>query len=181
MPFAEQSRYTRIAIVLHWVMAILIVAAFALGWYMSDLKFSPRTLKLFSYHKWIGITVLGLAAARLLWRLFHRPPALPSHMPGWQRFGAHAVHWLLYLLFFLTPLAGWVYSSAAGFPVVYLGLWQLPDLVQPDKALAQVMEQRHAFLAYTLAVVVVLHVLAALKHAFEEPRGYLRRMTSFSS
>lgn len=175
------GRYTRTAIALHWAMAVLIVCSLALGWYMSDLTLSPRRLRLFSYHKWLGITILSLAALRLLWRLFHKPPPIPSHIPRWQHFAAHAVHWLLYALFFLTPLAGWAYSSASGFPVVYLGLVQLPDFVPVDKELAGILKERHAFLAYSLAVVVLLHVAAAAKHAFERPRGYLRRMTGFPS
>ncbi len=170
-------RYTTTAIAFHWAMVVLIVCGFALGWYMSDLRLSPTKLKLFSYHKWIGITVLGLAVARLLWRLFHEPPPLPDHMPPGQRRLAHAVHWLLYVLFFATPLLGWASSSAAGFPVVYLGVVPLPDFVAPDKALAGTLEDVHAFLAWTLATGVALHVAAAIKHGLERPRGYLRRMT----
>jgi len=172
-------RYTRTAIALHWLMALLIVSTLCLGWYMSGLKFSPLRIRLFNYHKWIGITILTLAAARLLWRLFHRPPPLPATIPPWQRFAAHAGHALLYLLFFMTPLAGWAYSSAAGFPIVYLGMIPLPDLVAPDKALAQNLERVHAVFAYTLAVLVSIHVAAALRHGFERPRGYLRRMAPF--
>ena len=174
-----RTTYTRTAIVLHWLMAVLIVSAVALGWYMADLKFSPTQVRLFNYHKWIGITILLLAAARLLWRLFHQPPPIPADVPRWQRLAAHGAHWALYVLFFLTPLAGWVYSSAAGFPVVWLGVVPLPDLVSPNKELAEVMEQRHALLAYTLAAIVVVHVIAAIKHGLDRPADYMQRMTSF--
>ena len=174
----DEHHYTRTAISLHWLMALLIVGNLTLGYYMSGLKFSPATLKLINYHKWIGITVLGLAAARLLWRLSHRPPPLPQRLPAWQKGTAHAVHWLLYGLFFAVPLLGWAYSSAAGFPIVYLGLIPLPDLIGPDKALAEQLETLHGWFAYGLAAVVALHVLAALKHGFEEPFNYLQRMLS---
>lgn len=170
------TRYTRPAIGLHWLMALLIVANLCVGYYMAGLAFSPTRLKLFNYHKWIGITILGLAAARLLWRLFHRPPPVPHFVPPWQRAAAHTVHWLLYALFFAVPLAGWAYTSAAGFPVVYLGLVPLPDWISPDKVLAARLVTLHAVLAYALAAVVCLHVAAALKHGFEQPRGYLQRM-----
>jgi cytochrome b561 len=159
-------------------MAGLIIFTLTLGYYMSGLPFSPSRIRLFSYHKWIGITLLGLAAARLSWRLSHRPPALPSGLPAWQKGLAHGVHWLLYGLFFAVPLAGWAYTSAAGFPVVYLGVIPLPDWVSPDKELAKQLEILHAWLAYGLATVVALHVAAAVKHGFEDPTGYLQRMLS---
>ena len=176
----QPTRYTSAAIVLHWLMAVLIVCALILGYLMSGLPFSPSRIRLFNYHKWLGITILALAAARLLWRLFHRPPTLPTDLPRWQRGTAHAVHALLYVLFFAVPLAGWAYSSATGFPIVWFGVLPLPDWVAPDKALAERLETLHAVLAYSLAAMVLLHVAAAVKHAFEAPRTYLRRMTSFA-
>lgn len=168
-------RYTPIAIALHWLLALMIVGAFAVGWYMHDLPFSITRLKLFNWHKWAGITILALSALRLLWRLTHRPPPDPP-MPAWQRLAAHAAHGALYLLFFAVPLMGWAYSSAAGFPVVLYGVLPLPDFVSPDRALAEVLKQRHGQLAWALAAVVVLHVAAALKHHFIDRDGLLLRM-----
>ncbi len=175
----DRAHYTAIAIVLHWTMAVLILGTLCLGWYMADLPLTPTRVRLFNYHKWVGITILSLAAARLLWRLFHEPPPLPDDLPRWQQRAAHAVHWLLYVLFFAAPLAGWAFTSAAGFPVVYLGVLPLPDWVVVDEALAESLATLHAVLAYSLALVVVLHVAAAIKHALEEhPTNYLRRMFS---
>jgi cytochrome b561 len=174
------GHYTRTAVVLHWLMALLLTAGFTLGATMSDLAMSPRKLRLFSYHKWIGVTLLGLVAIRLLWRLLHRPPAdLPG--PAWQHAAAHAVHWLLYGLMIATPLCGWMYSSASGYPVVYLKLWQLPDLVHKDPALAKTLVQVHGVLAWTLLGVVSLHVLAALKHRFIDRDATLGRIWSWRS
>lgn len=175
-----RTHYTATAIVLHWIMALLIPGALFVGWYMADLPLTPTRVRLFNYHKWVGITILTLAAARLLWRFFHEPPALPGDLPRWQQRAAHAVHWLLYALFFAVPLAGWAFTSAAGFPVVYLGLIPLPDWVPVDKALAEQLATLHAVLAYSLAAVVALHIAAALKHALEgHPTHYIRRMFSF--
>jgi cytochrome b561 len=169
------QRYTGLAMVFHWLLALMIVGSFSVGVYMSDLPFSVTRLKLFNYHKWAGITILALSALRLLWRLTHRPPPdLP--MPGWQRLAAHAAHWALYVLFFAVPLMGWAYSSAAGFPVVVFGVLPLPDFVSPDKALAEVLKARHGQLAFALAVVVVVHVAAALKHHFIDHDGLINRM-----
>jgi cytochrome b561 len=177
MPTDDHGHYSTTAIALHWLMALMIVSSLTLGYYMSGLPFSPSRIRLFSYHKWLGVTILAVAAVRLLWRLGHRPPALPA-MAAWQRRSAHGVHALLYLLFFAVPLSGWAYSSAAGFPVVYLGVLPLPDWVSPDKALAARLVTVHAWLAYSLAAIVVLHIAAALKHGFDEPVGYLQRMVS---
>jgi cytochrome b561 len=170
--------YTRTAIAFHWFMAVLIGAGFTLGATMTDLHMSPRKLKLYSYHKWIGITVLGLVLLRLLWRLTHAaPPDEP--MPRWQRIAAHITHWLLYGLMIATPIIGWLYSSASGYPVVYLKLWQLPDLVSKNKDLAKVLVQVHGLLAWTLFWVVLLHVAAALKHHFFDRDATLRRMLAW--
>lgn len=172
---SDAGRYGGVAMALHWLLALLIIASFGVGLYMSDLPMSPARLKLFNWHKWAGVTILALSLLRLVWRLTHRPPPdVPG--PRWQQRAAHATHWALYALFILVPLAGWAYSSAAGFPVVWLGVLPLPDFVSPDKALADVMKQRHAVLAWALGALVVLHIAAALKHHFVDRDGLLDRM-----
>jgi cytochrome b561 len=97
-------------------------------------------------------------------------------MPEWQRKAAHAVHVALYLLFFAVPLAGWAYSSAAGFPVVVFGVLPLPDFVAPSKELAEAIKPLHKILAFTMAALIVAHVGAALKHQFVDRDGLLGRM-----
>lgn len=168
-------RYTATAMALHWLLAVAIVGAFGMGLYMSDLPLSPTRLKLFNWHKWAGVTILALSALRLLWRLGHRPPAdLP--MPAWQARAAHAVHLLLYLTFFAVPLSGWAYSSAAGFPIVWFGVLPLPDFVPVDKPLAHQLKELHELLAWGLALLVLAHVAAALKHHLIDKDGLLLRM-----
>ena len=172
---ALTARYGHVAIGFHWLLALAIVVSFSVGLYMSDLPFSPSRLKLFNWHKWAGVTILGLSALRLLWRLFHRPPAaLPG--PPWERRLAHLVHGLLYLFFFLVPLSGWAYSSAAGFPIVWFGVLPLPDFVGRDELLAETLKSRHHQLAWALAALVVLHVLGALKHQFIDRNRLIGRM-----
>ncbi len=172
---ATTPRYTAPAIVLHWLLAVAIVASFSVGVYMHELPFSPTKLKLYNWHKWAGVTILALSALRLLWRLAHRPPADPP-MPAWQARAAHWTHRLLYLLFFAVPLSGWAYSSAAGFPIVWFGVLPLPDFVPVDKALAESIKPLHELFAKALAVLVVLHVAAALKHQFIDRDGLIDRM-----
>ncbi len=171
----QYPRYTAAAIALHWLLAAAILASLLLGNFMSDLPISPLRLKLVNWHKWAGVTILALSLVRLAWRLTHRPPP-DVPMVRWQRAAAHATHWAMYLLFIAVPLAGWAYSSAAGFPVVWFGVLALPDFVAPDKALAESLRPLHALLAYTLAGLVGLHVAAALKHQFVDRDGLLARM-----
>lgn len=176
MPMTSTARYSPVAIALHWLLAIAIVGAFCVGLYMADLPFSPLRLKLFNWHKWAGVTILALSALRLLWRVTHRPPAdLP--MPAWQARAAHLTHGLLYVLFFAVPLAGWAYSSASGFPVVWFGVLPLPDFVPRDKALAETFKMLHQFAAYGLALLVLAHLGAVLKHHFIDRDGLLARMS----
>lgn len=169
------------AIALHWLLALAIVGSLGLGFFMSDLPFTPLRLKLFNWHKWAGITILALSAARLLWRLGHRPPAWPAGvlaaMPGWQRHAQRATHGLLYALFFAVPLSGWAYSSAAGFSVVWFGVLPLPDWVAVDEPLADaVLKPLHHLLAFALAALVLLHVAATLKHQFIDRDGLFWRI-----
>lgn len=171
------ARYNRTAIALHWSVALLIFAAFPLGMYMHDLPLSPTKLQLYSYHKWLGITVLALAVLRVVWRAAHTPPPLPQSMPRWQQLASHAVHQFLYVLIFVVPLSGWVMSSAKGFKTVWFGVLPLPDLVGKDKALGEMLSQVHENLNYLLLALVLLHIAAALKHHFIDKDGVLSRMS----
>jgi len=173
----ENQRYPAAIVVLHWLIAALIVSAFALGTVMTDMRISPTKLQYYSYHKWLGITVLGLVAIRLLTRLFTHAPTYPASMSAWQAKAADAAHVFLYVLMFAVPLSGYFYTSAAGYPVVYLGLVQLPTFIAPDPALKSSLKELHELLTNVILAVVVLHVLAALKHQFIDKDGLLRRMT----
>jgi cytochrome b561 len=146
---------------------------------MSDLLLSPRKLQLYSYHKWIGITVLLLVVLRLLWRATHRPPPLLPGMPRWQEIAAHGVHHGLYLLMLAVPLTGWLMSSALGFPVVWFGVLPLPDLIGKDKALGEALKEVHETLNYALLALVLAHVAGAIKHQLMDRDGTLARMLPF--
>lgn len=176
----SDSHYTRTAVALHWSMAGLVFSALFMGWTMTGMEISPSRVKVYNYHKWIGVTVLTLAIVRIVWRLTHRAPPLPV-MPRWQRNAAHAGHGLLYLLLLAVPVAGWIFSNASGYPVVYLGKLPLPDLVERNRELAQVWLQVHETLAITLAVLVAVHVLAAVQHQFIARDNTLRRMLTWRS
>ena len=170
------DRWTWTAIILHWAVAALIVAGFALGEYMGDLAISPVKLMLYSYHKWLGVTVFALAIIRLAWRAFHAPPPLPAGMPSWERLAAKAAHALLYALIFIIPLAGWLGSSARGFQTVYLGVIPIPDLLAKNKELSELLEEVHEQLNHGLLLLVIAHAGAAMKHHFIDKDDILRRM-----
>jgi cytochrome b561 len=171
------QRYTNTAIALHWLIAVLVVGAFTLGLVMTDIPgLTPTKLRYYSWHKWAGVTVLALAALRLLWRLGHRAPAYPAGMPCWQRKLAHALHGLLYLLIFAVPLSGYFYSLASGVPVVYFGLFQLPVLIDADPALKPVLKAVHYWLTMLLAGAVGLHVAAAFWHQLVVRDRVMQRM-----
>jgi cytochrome b561 len=170
-----ETHYTRTAVGLHWLIAALIITAFCFGWIMTDMDISPLKLKMFSWHKWVGITVLGLAIVRIVWRLGHQaPPMVP--MPRWQHAAAHALHGVLYLLLLAQPLSGWIYSNAAGYPIVYLSLWRLPDLAAKNPALAMRWEEIHSLLGWLLLGCIIAHAAAALVHHFFHRDETLRRM-----
>ncbi|MBL8509996.1 MAG: cytochrome b [Chitinimonas sp.] len=170
-------KYTLPARLLHWLVALGIIAAFALGLTTDSMEgFSLQKLKLINYHKWLGITVLGLVAIRLLWRLSHRPPELPAQMQPWEKQVAHYTHMLLYVLMFAVPLGGWLYSSAKGFPVVWLGMVELPNLMDKNEELAGTIKFMHKIGAWTLVLLAVAHAAAALKHHFIQKDDVLKRM-----
>ena len=172
----SRSSYTRVAIGLHWLIGFAIIGSFSVGLYMVDLPVSPQKLKIYSWHKWAGVTIFMFVVLRLGWRLLHRPPELPATMPAWQRNIAGATHILLYLLMFAVPISGWLMSSAKGFQTVWFGVLPLPDLLDKDKELGDLLLQLHVLLNFSMAALVCVHVGAALKHHFFDRDEVLARM-----
>ena len=174
-----RRRYTRTAVGLHWLMALLLLAAFAVGLYMTGLKLSPLKLQIYSWHKWAGVTLFLLALLRLGWRAGHRPPPTPEGTPRWQAVAAEGTHHLLYLLMLVIPLSGWLMSSAKGFQTVWFGVLPLPDLLAKDKELGDLLATVHQLLSYVFAALVVTHTGAAFKHYFVDRDEILARMLPF--
>ena len=169
-------RYTAPARLLHWLMAALLIGLLALGFYMSDLPLSPEKLQLYAWHKWAGVTAFILLAIRLLWRATHRPPALPASMSATAQRMAHLGHLALYALMIAIPLSGWLMSSAKGFQTVYFGVLPIPDLLAKNPELGELLATLHGGLNLLLALTVLGHAAAALKHHFVDRDDVLRRM-----
>lgn len=173
------ARYGAAAIASHWLLALLIAGNFAFGLYFIDVPFSPQKLRYFSWHKWAGAMVLPLAAILLGWRAVHGEHALPEAMPRWEKQLSRFTHILLYLFFFASPLSGWLYSSAAGFQTVLFGVWPIPDLIPRDRGIAEALKAVHRWINYALAVVVVVHAAAAIKHHLFDRDDVLVSMIPF--
>src|SRR5690606_4875624 len=139
------ARYTRPAVLLHWLIALGVLGMFPLGIYMADLALSPTKLKLYSYHKWAGVTIFTLVLVRVLWRLRHTPPPLPSSQSPLQQRMAHMGHTLLYVFMLAAPITGWLMSSAYGFTTVWFGVLPLPDLLDKNEALGDVLKLVHRY------------------------------------
>jgi len=160
---------------LHWLMAALILVNFALGWVADDMHVSPAKLKVFLYHKSIGLTVLALVLIRLLWRLHGRPDDL-SPMPRWQRLSSRVAHGLLYFFMLALPLTGWYLNSVSNVPLRWFGWLHVPAIHAPDRTLKAMAENIHTGLGWALAAVIMVHVAGALHHHFVTHDDILRRM-----
>lgn len=167
--------YGIIAQAFHWLVALLVLVQLALGVYAARLPLSLARLEWISRHKSLGLAILVLVLLRLLWRLLERPPALPDAMPAWERRSALGTHRLLYLLLVVAPLAGWLFASTAGLSVNWFGLFRVPDLLAKNPALAHVFKAAHGVAVALLALLLVAHVAAALRHAARRD-GVMRRM-----
>lgn len=171
------DRYTNVAIALHWFLALGILGQIWLGFSLDDIpRGSPERSAWVNLHKSTGITLAVLILARLAWRIAHPPPPLPLAMPAWERVAARVSHALLYVCMVGAPLAGYVASNFSKFGVKYFGLVLLPPWGPDDKAIYAVFNTTHKVLALTLAGLILVHVAAALKHAFIDRDGVMRRM-----
>ncbi|WP_052071678.1 cytochrome b [Sphingopyxis sp. MWB1] len=175
---APMPRYTKVAIWLHWIIGLAVLTNIGIAMLTEGLPRETRGA-LMDIHKPLGITVLALTILLILWRIGHRAPPPPAAMPGWQRPISKMVHFLFYVLLILLPLSGWIWFSAAGYPIDFFGLFEVPALVAPDKALADAMHERHEFLGLSMLALAALHILAALKHQLVDRTGILARMNPF--
>lgn len=171
-----ETRYTATAKLLHWLMAVMFFGLLALGFYMHDLPLTPEKLQLYSWHKWAGVTAFLLVWFRLFWRITHRPPALPASMPKIMQLAAHGGHLMLYGLMFAIPLSGWLMSSAKGFQTVWFGVLPIPDLLEKNKEVGDLLQTVHMSLNLLFVAVIAGHIGAALKHHYIDKDDILTRM-----
>lgn len=167
-------RFNATARRLHWMMAAMIVAMLFIGVGMvASVSLRPALIHL---HRPLGIAILLLAVLRLRNRLRNTPPALPATLPHWQKTAARASHWLLYALMLSMPVIGWAMLSAAGYPVQMAPSVVLPPIAPQDPTLYAALRAAHGWLGYLLFAVVLLHLSAALVHAWVHRDGVFRAM-----
>lgn len=172
-----QNRFGIVTILLHWLMAILIIILLAFGLYMTRIPISALKLKLYGWHKELGMLVLMLAAIRIAWRLSNITPSLAA-LPWWEKLAARVMHWAFYGFMFALPISGWLMTSASGLPVSFFGLFLMPDLISPNEHWRLLLVDIHKWLAYGLILAFCGHTAAALKHHFIDKDDILRRMLS---
>ncbi|MDP3494947.1 MAG: cytochrome b/b6 domain-containing protein [Hyphomonadaceae bacterium] len=182
---SRQQRYTAVAIALHWAIALLIIGMIAVGWIMEAMPGGPGSPKtaIIQIHKSVGITILLLTIARIIWRIMNPPPAEPP-MPKLQSLLASSVHILLYVLMLAMPLTGWIMASAEiglhdtrYFWTVEMYVPGIPGLpAETREGIAEGFEQVHSNLAWVIIGLLVLHVAGAVKHQFIDKDGLLARM-----
>ena len=184
-PATPQHRYTSVAIALHWAIALLIIGMIAVGWIMEAMPGGPGSPKteIIQIHKSVGITILLLTVARIVWRLMNPPPA-EAPMPKWQSLLANAVHILLYVVMLAMPLSGWIMASAEislhdtrYFGTVEMYVPGIPGLpVETREGIADTFGSLHSAGAWVIIGLLFLHVAGAVKHQFVDKDGLLARM-----
>jgi len=193
----QSKKYTSIAIILHWLIAIAIGFMFYLGWFMEALpKEAPKSLSYdlfdlgiytweltkeasprsfyFNLHKSIGITIFALIIFRIIWRLTNRPPALLDTMKSWEKRLATAVHHSLYLLMFLIPVSGIIMSIGSKYGIKWFGIKIIPGI--DDSGLRHLFHEFHQIFGFLILAVLFFHIIGALKHSLIDKDGTLRRM-----
>jgi cytochrome b561/polyisoprenoid-binding protein YceI len=194
-----QTRYSTVAMTLHWLIALAIFGLIPAGWWMADAIKDPATqaqaYQVFQMHKSIGLTVLVLTIARLAWRLSHPAPPLPAGMAGWEKFAASATHVGFYAVTLALPLTGWAYVSAGwaaeldrplAVATSWFGLFEVPHwsviagmAEEARRHFAFQAMSAHSLLAWGAIVLAALHIGAALKHQFVAKDNLLGRMIPF--
>ena len=172
---AAPARYTRVAVLLHWLVAALVLAQASWGWLMQTIAKQPPGLRADAYnlHKSVGLVILALMLVRLAWRLSHRPPPLDG-LPRWQAVAARATHRLLYAALIVMPVTGYLGSVFSGYPVRWFGV-RLPMWGWSEPWIKDLMSGIHLATSLVLVAAIALHVAAALRHALARD-GYVRRM-----
>lgn len=193
----NNTKYTNVAILLHWLIGIAILFMFVLGWFMTELpKETPKTTSFdifnlglitwgveeeqsqrsfyFNLHKSVGLSLLMLIVLRMYWRFTHRPPAFLNSMKLWEKRLAKATHHSLYLLMFLIPLTGIIMSAGSKYGIKWFGIKVIPGF--DDKAIRELFYEFHEIFGLLLLLILILHILGAVKHSIVDKDGTLRRM-----
>lgn len=171
------ERYTRTPLLLHWLVALLLLGQFAFGWYLQEIpRNTPARGYFVNLHKSTGLLIGLLILVRIGWRLTHTPPSLPDYVPRWQQRAAVATHHWLYVFMLLMPLSGYLASNFTKFGINFFNSIKLAPWGSDDKLLYAVFNWTHIISSWLLLALVILHVLAALKHLLLDHDTVFSRM-----
>jgi cytochrome b561 len=168
--------YTSIARLFHWSTAALVLVMIPIGIVMANVDVGPAQDTLYHLHRSIGVILLPLVLARLIYRVNHPPPPLPASVAAGQRRIAHATHWALYGLLLLQAMVGWIATSAYRAPILVFWLFELPPIWPVDRPLSESLFAVHRAMGLALLGLIVLHIAAALFHHFVQKDAVLSRM-----
>jgi len=176
---AEGPGYSIVARTFHWLTAALVLTSMPIGITMANFDLGgPVEDPMYHIHRSIGAVVLVLTIGRLTYRLTHPAPPLPADMPAWQQATALATHWALYALLIVQPIVGWIATSAYRAPVLFFWLFDLPPIWREDRPFSEAMFVVHRSMGIFIAILVLIHIGAALYHHFVLKDGVLKRMVS---
>lgn len=179
MPQNTERAWGAVAKSIHWLVAILILGQLVLGTIAEEARISPLKLDLFVWHKSIGVSILLIVILRVAWRLKNPPPAAPDGLAVWEKRLARVSHGLLYLLMIVVPLTGWWISDTSRIPFRLYWAVPVPDLMAPHRDLSELAADVHGVLTKLLLAIVIVHILAALRHHFLLRDDTLLRMLPF--
>lgn len=170
------ERWGAVSQLFHWVIVALILLIAYLGLTMTGLPNGPRKINIYALHKSVGLTILALVTLRLLWRLYAGAPAPLTGTPAWQQRIASITHFSLYVLLFAMPLSGWLFNSAAGYPLQWFKLFNLPAIAGRSEELKILAETAHTTMFWVLVALVLAHAGAAFYHHLFQSDDTLKRM-----
>jgi cytochrome b561 len=168
-------RYGATAKTFHWLIVILLMVQYPIGWLMPDLHRDMKPGAPMTFHVSFGLVILALIMLRFIWRLTH-PVAPESSLPAWQRLSSEAVHWLLYVLVLATTISGWLFASFRGWSLSFFYLFPLPMLASDNAEAGKAFDGWHQAAEWSLLVVIGVHVAAALAHIFIYGDRVMQRM-----
>ncbi len=171
------DRWGAVSQFLHWIIVAVLLVQAIIGLTLESVPKSPSYFWVFNTHKSLGLTLLALMLIRLAWRLYAGAPTPLASIPAWQRLLAKVTHGMLYVLLIAMPLSGWLFDSASGLrPLRWFGLFEVPKLVDPNTGLREIARDAHGWIFWALAVLILMHVGAALYHHYFVGDNTLRRM-----
>jgi cytochrome b561 len=170
------ERWGAVSQLFHWIIVALILLIAYLGLTMTGMPNGPRKINIYALHKSIGLTILALVTLRLLWRLYAGAPAPVMGTPAWQHRIASITHFGLYVLLFAMPLSGWLFNSAAGYPLQWFKLFNLPAIAGRNEDLKAFAEAAHTTMFWILVALVLAHAGAAFYHHLFQSDDTLKRM-----